>query len=232
MANTLRRPGIPPGLRRDADSANRVSGDRLRDEARGFHVVGELAQVFRRGGPPLRRAHRLLHGRKAALQHTRPRELRRVGSQARLEPGEHFELVLDENIVRTLNPLNAHERGVLEAAAQVQVVGAVHRHGDAYALAVDVRDRANRRARGTRYPASISRYAGLKAISPARCGSFPRKATSQAPAFAASASLPAVSKATSSTGTPSRRPSSRPRSTAIPRYSPLAGSLLTSRKFP
>ena len=48
----------------------------------------------------------------------------------------------------------------------------------------------------------------------------------------ASASLPAVSKATSSTGTPSRRPSSRPRSTAIPRYSPLAGSLLTSRKFP
>src|SRR5882762_3529990 len=78
---------------------------------------------------------------------------------------------------------------------------------------------------GTRYPASISRYAGLKAISPARCGSLPRKATSHAPAFTASASLPAVSNATRSTATSSRRPSSRPRSTAMPRYSPLAGSL-------
>src|SRR5512146_1179987 len=35
-----------------------------------------------------------------------------------------------------------------------------------------------------------------------------------------------------STGTPSRRPSSRPRSTATPRYSPVAGSVAVSRKFP
>src|SRR5438034_2811491 len=153
-ANTLRGPGIPPRrpLRRDRDSANRVPGDRLCDETRSLHVPGELTEIFRAFGPSLGRAHRLLHGGKAALQHARPRKLRRVGSKARLEPGEHFEFVLHENIVRTLDPLNAYERGVPEAAAQVQVVGAVHRHGDADALAVHVRDGANRRAHRDEVP--------------------------------------------------------------------------------
>src|SRR5438093_1859524 len=148
-ANTLRGPGIPPRrpLRRDRNPANRVPGDRLCDETRGLHVLCELTEIFRAGRPSLGRAHRLLHGGKAALQHARPRKLRRVGSKARLEPGEHFEFVLHENIVRTLNPLNAYERGVPEAAAQVQVVGAVHRHGDADALPVHFSHRANRRAR-------------------------------------------------------------------------------------
>src|SRR5206468_2848029 len=121
-----RSPPLPciskPTLRRDRDSANRVPGDRLCDEPRSLHVLGKLTEIFHAFRPSLGRAHRLLHGGKAALQHARPRKLRRVGSKARLEPGEHFEFVLHENIVRTLNPLNAHERGVPEAAAQVQVV--------------------------------------------------------------------------------------------------------------
>src|SRR5256885_13777735 len=98
-------------LRRDADSPNRVPRDRLRDETRGLHVLGELTEIFRAGGPSLRRAPRLLHGGKAALQHARPRERRRVGGKARLEPGEHFQPVLVANIVRALNPLDAAERG-------------------------------------------------------------------------------------------------------------------------
>src|SRR5437773_862363 len=147
-ANTLRGPGIPPRrpLRRDRDSANRVPGDRLCDEPRSLHVLGELTEIFRAGRPSLGRAHRLLHGGKAALQHARPRKLRRVGSKARLEPGEHFEFILHENIVRTLDPLDAYERGVPEGAAQVQVIGAVHRHGDADTLPVHFAHRANRRA--------------------------------------------------------------------------------------
>src|SRR5207247_11258564 len=142
-------PGIPPRLplRRDRDSANRVPGDRLCDEPRSLHVLGELTEIFRAGRPSLGRAHRLLHGGKAALQHARPRKLRRIGSKARLEPGDHFEFILHENIVRTLDPLNAYERGVPEAAAQVQVIGAVHRHGDASTLPVHYTPRTNRRAR-------------------------------------------------------------------------------------
>src|SRR6267378_1154269 len=147
-ANTLRGSGIPlhRALRRDRDSTNGVPRDRLCDETRGLHVLGELTEICRAGRPSLGRAHRLLHGGKAALEHARPRKRRRVGSKARLEPGEHFELVLHENIVRTLNPLNAHERGLLEAAAQVKVVGAVHCHGDADTLLVHFSHRANRRA--------------------------------------------------------------------------------------
>src|SRR5882762_621997 len=59
LANTLRRLGIPSRqpLRRDRNSANRVSGDRLLDETRGLHVLGELAKIFRAGRPPLGRAH-------------------------------------------------------------------------------------------------------------------------------------------------------------------------------
>src|SRR5690349_19243532 len=94
-ANTLRASGIPPHrtLGRDRDSADRVPGDRPRDETRGLHVLGELTEIFRARGPSLRRTHRLLHGGKASLQHPRPRKTCRVGGKAGLEPGEHFELV-------------------------------------------------------------------------------------------------------------------------------------------
>src|SRR5262249_5502366 len=47
----------------------------------------------------------------------------------------------------------------------------------------------------------------------------------------ASASLPAVANGTNSTSTPSRLPSSRPRSTAMPVYS-VSECLVTSRKLP
>src|SRR5882762_6544081 len=118
-ANTLRGSGIPlhRALRRDRDSTNRVPRDRLCDETRGLHVLGELTEIFRAGGPSLGRAHRLLHGGKAALEHARPRKACRVGGKARLEPGEHFQLVLHENIVRTLNPLNGR-RAVCGAQAR------------------------------------------------------------------------------------------------------------------
>src|SRR6267154_455761 len=52
LANTLRRPGIPPRpLRRDRNSANRVPGDRLLDETRGLDVLGELAEILRARRP-------------------------------------------------------------------------------------------------------------------------------------------------------------------------------------
>ena len=83
---------------------------------------------------------------------------------------------------------------------------------------------------GTRYVASISTYAGVKSISFARCGSAPRKPTSHTPVFAASASRPGFANGTSCTGTPRRRPSSRPRSGATPPDMP-SDSVRVSRKL-
>src|SRR6267143_4397762 len=50
-ANTLRGSGSPlhRALRRDRDSTNRVPRDRLCDETRGLHVLGELTEICRAG---------------------------------------------------------------------------------------------------------------------------------------------------------------------------------------
>ena len=72
----------------------------------------------------------------------------------------------------------------------------------------------------------------MNAISAARWGSLPRNATSHAPVFTPSPSLPAVSNLMNSTGTPTLRPSSRARSDATPRGSVADEPCVTSRKFP
>ena len=55
---------------------------------------------------------------------------------------------------------------------------------------------------------------------------------SQVPVFAASTMAATVSYATSSTDAPSRRPSSRARSIATPRDSPVLGSFRARMKLP
>jgi len=55
---------------------------------------------------------------------------------------------------------------------------------------------------------------------------------SHAPVGAASPMTATLSKATISTGTPSRRPSSCARSTATPRDCPVARSFVARMKFP
>src|SRR6266576_1489006 len=69
-------------------------------------------------------------------------------------------------------------------------------------------------------------------MSTARAGSIATKATSHAFALSPSTTLPAASKSTSSTGTPSRRASSRARSTDTPRASPVAASLVARIGLP
>src|SRR5712672_666011 len=105
---------ISSALRRNRNSPDRVPRDRRGHETRGLYVLGEIAEVLRAGRPPLRRAHRLLHGGKTAFQHARPRELRAIGHKPRLQAREYFELVLHENLVRGVDPLRPHELRVLE----------------------------------------------------------------------------------------------------------------------
>src|SRR5882724_13062428 len=90
---------ISSALRRNRNPPDRVPCDRRGHETGGLDVPGEIAEVLRAGRPPLRRAHRLLHGGKTALQHARPGKLRAIGRKARLQAREHFELVLHENLV-------------------------------------------------------------------------------------------------------------------------------------
>src|SRR3954449_12068132 len=68
-------------------------------------------------------------------------------------------------------------------------------------------------------------------MSCARCGSSATKAMSHTPDFAAAVTLPAASNGISSTGTPSRLPSSSARSTDTPAGRPAA-SLYASTGLP
>src|SRR5258707_1805164 len=73
---------ISSALRRNRNPPDRVPCDRRGHEAGGLDVLGEIAEVLRAGGPPLRRAHRLLHRGKTAFQHARSRELGAVRHKA------------------------------------------------------------------------------------------------------------------------------------------------------
>ena len=66
----------------------------------------------------------------------------------------------------------------------------------------------------------------------ARTGSIATKAMSQLPLPASSNTLPAALYGISSTGTPSRRPSSRARSGVMPLVSPVASSFCASTELP
>ena len=72
----------------------------------------------------------------------------------------------------------------------------------------------------------------MNSISAARTGSIAMKAISQAPVLPASNTLPAASKTTNSTGTPSRRPSSRARSGVMPLGWPVVSSFCASTELP
>src|SRR5262249_17527133 len=72
----------------------------------------------------------------------------------------------------------------------------------------------------------------LNSISAARTGSIATKAISHSPVLTASKTLPAAGYVTSSTGTPSRRPSWRARSGVMPLASPVAGVDWASTELP
>src|SRR5713101_6145639 len=101
------------GSRRDRDAAHPVAVYEFFNKARLFHIVGEGGQVFRRRGARFRRADRLLHARHLAVEHARAGELLGVGHEARLEAGERIELLVDEQLVRSVDPLRARELSFL-----------------------------------------------------------------------------------------------------------------------
>ncbi|MFO1361184.1 MAG: hypothetical protein U1F45_01715 [Burkholderiales bacterium] len=110
-----------------------MARDRLRDLSRRLHLLDERVQVARRRGARHRRADPLLDGGETAVEDARPGQPRDVLQQPRLEPGQRVELLRHEQLVRGGDPLGAHELGVRERAAEIEVVRGLVRDRDPHA---------------------------------------------------------------------------------------------------
>ena len=137
-----------------------------------------------------RRAHRLLHGREAPVEHAGARQPLGVLEQRRAQAGEGIEARLDEQLVRAAQLLRPDELGVAQVALEPQVVrgrgaDAMRRPGWSTSSTVVIGDPG-----GTRYVHSISQYAAVKAMCSARAGSAPMLPMSQTSCAASSARSP------------------------------------------
>src|SRR5882762_6076973 len=101
-----------------------VSFYRPRDESGGLCVLGEFAQVLRAGSASLRSADRLLHRRETHFQHARTGKILSVRNEAGLQPGEHVELVVDEELVGSIDSRREVQLSALQVSREIQVVGA------------------------------------------------------------------------------------------------------------
>ena len=97
-------------------------------------------------GATFRRAGGLLDRGEAAIEKARAGQGVLIRDEARQEPSEGVEPVLDEALEGVLAALFADELGVLQRAAQVELVGAPGWRGDADAGVVHVGDDPERRA--------------------------------------------------------------------------------------
>lgn len=144
------------GRRGHRQATHAVLFDQSRHQPCGLDILDEGAQILSARGATFRRAGGLLDRGEAAIEEARAGQGVLVRDEARPEPSEGVEPVLDETLEGVLAALFADELGVLQRAAQVELVGAPCWRGDADAGAVYVGDGLERRAGGTRYVASIS----------------------------------------------------------------------------
>jgi hypothetical protein len=138
-----------------------AAAQRFGDEARGLHLLDEAAQIGEAGRPPLPRAHRLLDDHEAALDHAHVRISCRELDERLTHPGRDLELVAAKQLDRRLRGRRPHERGALDRAGQVQVVGALLADGDAHAVAVDLVDAAQRRP-GRHHVGALDQHVGRR----------------------------------------------------------------------
>src|SRR5256886_5862723 len=134
--------------RSDRDTLSVVPGNRLGHQAGGLHVLDERAQEPRRSLAVLRGADRLLDRRELPVEDPCARQFLDVGQEPRLEPGQRLELLGHEHVERGIETLSQHELRVLDRPDQVESVGALIRHGNPHARAVDLVDGPDRRPRG------------------------------------------------------------------------------------
>src|SRR5207247_4889073 len=132
--------------RRDRHALHRVLRDRLGDDARALDLLDERAEILRRGVAALRRPDRLLDRGELPIEQPRAGKLDDVHQEPWLQPGQRVHLLADEQVERGVDALRPYQLGVLDVAAQPELVGALVRHGDADALAIHVGDGADRRS--------------------------------------------------------------------------------------
>src|SRR4051812_7774665 len=97
------------GLRCDGYPSHSMFFDDALHQSRLLNVLGELAQESRGGFTFLGGADRLLHTGDLPVQNARAGMFFRVCDEARLEAGERVELLIDEQLVRAVDALRAHQ---------------------------------------------------------------------------------------------------------------------------
>ncbi len=118
---------------------------RCGDESRSLHLLDELAQVGGACGTLARGAHRLVDHHEAPGEHAHARRALRVHLQLLANAGGDLEFVGHELVDHLRRSRGAHDRGLLELAAEVEVVRAAAADRDADARPVDFPVFADRR---------------------------------------------------------------------------------------
>ena len=130
-------------------------------------------------------------------------------------------------------PLGEDQLGVLDVAAQIELVGALLGHRDPHAFPVDVGDRVDRRAGGDQVGrGNLEVGRGERDLGGALRLGAEKRHVPDAGADRVTERAGASRTWMNSTGTPSRRASSRARSGATPRGSVAEEPGVTSRKLP
>ncbi len=137
--------------RRRHDGVGLVAAlERVGDEARSFHLLDEGGEIFRRSlAAVVTRAgdaHRLLDRHEALVDHAQAGMARGVLHDRLLHAGGRFELVGDEHVHGLRPGRRAHQRGMLDGAREIEVVGGALGDRDADAFVIDIGDALQRRA--------------------------------------------------------------------------------------
>src|SRR4029077_16101997 len=119
--------------------------ERLGDKARSLHLLDKGVQVARSGITPLIarpwRAHGLADFHEAAVHYPHVRMGLGGFHDRLLYSGRDFKFVPDKEID---SAFRAHQRGVLDGAGEIKVVGGAFIDGDAHAGTINLGDRVER----------------------------------------------------------------------------------------
>ncbi len=119
----------------------------VRDEPRRLHLLDEAAEIGLGLRPSCRQGDGLLDHHEPARQEAHVRVGPRIGFERLADRGHDVHAVAPEDLQRLGRCRREDALGVLEVAAQVEVVGGVPADGDLHPRAVDLLVRGDRRIR-------------------------------------------------------------------------------------
>jgi hypothetical protein len=128
---------------RDAASARLL--DRSCNQPGGLRVLDDAPKVLQAGVAAFGNADGLLHSHEPPVEYARAGQLLGESDQRLPQSRERVHLAFDEQIEGRVGARHAHQLGVFQTPGEEQLVVRPGRRGDAHALTVNVRHRAQRR---------------------------------------------------------------------------------------